>query len=66
MPSMRKVPIRAWRTMRTTPSISLRLKVETMMSRSESPMRRCRAKDTMVMTVINPRPPSWISTSSTT
>ena len=59
-PSIRKVPIRAWRTMRTTPSRSFRLRVDTMMSRSDRPMRRRSAKDTRVITVIKPRPPSWI------
>lgn len=66
VPSIRKVPIRAWRTTRTTPSISLRFSVETIMSRSESPILRRRAKETRVMTVINPRPPSWIIARMTT
>ena len=36
------------------------------MSRSESPILRRRAKETRVMTVINPRPPSWIIARMTT
>ena len=58
--SMAKVPMRAWRTTRTTPSMSLRLRVDTMISRSDRPIRRWRAKETRVMTVMKPRPPNWI------
>ena len=38
--SNRAVPIRAWRTTRTTPSRSFRFRVDMMISRSDSPIRR--------------------------
>ena len=40
--------------------MSLRLRVDTMISRSDRPIRRWRAKETRVMTVMKPRPPNWI------
>ena len=64
-PSMQKVPIRACCTIRTTPSMSFRFKVDTITSRSDSPMRRCRAKENRVMTVMKPSPPNWIITRMT-
>ena len=55
--SKNTVPTSALRTTRTTPSRSLRFRVDTMSSRSLRPMRRWASRDTTVMMVIKPSPP---------
>ena len=60
-PSRMQVPMRAWRTTRTTPDMRLRFMAEAIMSRWDRPIRRRRAKGTTEMRVTKPRPPSCSS-----
>lgn len=59
-PSSRKVPMRAWRTTRTTPDIPFRLNAEAMASRWDRPMRRRSSRGIRLINETNPSPPSWI------